>query len=179
MLYTACMKRFCTAFALLIWLLPVFGQGLDDVRERLQGMEWSMVAADWDTECKATAEALATLALDGDEMMFLRGRALEVLAAINSDIADSVFTTLIQQDREVVLRRRAVDSLCHSQSSLSLESVLVPLMAADDRHLRVRAANCLVSHGADSERVRLALQGYKRTAEAWELRETGLTRNAQ
>jgi hypothetical protein len=192
MLYTAVMTNSITnsiskarflivllAIVLPAIVLPGQAQASLDVRDRLQGMEWSLIALDWHSIPQESVAELSRIALSKQEMSFLRGRALEVLSILPGELANQTFVKLIEQNDEAVLRRRAVDCLCQSDTGMSLEPLLLPLLAEEDQQLRVRVAACLGKRGFDSEDGANALDTYIKNAEPWELRASGLKRGAE
>jgi len=140
-----------------------------DVMALLQGYEWKVPS---DPLPIANAEqALIDISSDPGQPNFIRARASAVLTLYPSEKVWDFFVGQVASPSNKVTLRRTVDGLCATfvaSKASDVQKLLMPLLSAEDAHLRVRVAKCLKR--IDSEEAKTALSTYRSgIGEGWEL----------
>lgn len=144
------------------------------VRGALEGYEWSQAKAAADLGGAATPVLMA-IAEDESVPRLYRQRAIATLGRFDDDDVVNFLTARLDEATGAVERRRIADTLCGLAASRhqQVEASLLPLLQAEDPHLRVRAARCLDGPGFGAPAP--ALEDYRRRVQdSWEARAAGL-----
>ncbi len=146
----------------------------DEVIARLAGYEWQM--PEEPLSIQNAPAILIQVAGDERHARYIRTRAIATLSLYATDPVWAFLAARVERAVGVD-RRRAVDVLCDgfvASRSSQVTSLLVPLLAAEDPHLRARSAVCLGHIG--SEEANAALVAYRRAIENdWEATAAGFT----
>ncbi len=134
----------------------------------LEGYEWSAARTAVQLGTEAT-QPLMDIVADSSLAELYRQRAVAVLGHYPGEEVVEFLLARLHVQGSPVARRRLVDTLCGfvpTQAEL-IEPALLPLLDADDPHLRVRVATCLLQLGTIASET--AVEGYlARVAGTWE-----------
>lgn len=146
----------------------------DDVIGLLQGYEWEVPSAP--LPIANAEETLIEISSDPNQPSFIRARASAALMRYPSDQVWDFYAEQVTSAPGKVSLRRTVDTLCATfvdSKAVDVQKLLMPLLSAEDPHLRVRVAKCLKQ--IDTQAVRRALSAYQSgIGQGWELDATGL-----
>lgn len=172
--------------SLVLWLNLSLAGGLlaasaqkPDVMRLLQGYEWQLSEVRFNALPQDTYLTLIEIAQDQSTISLIRGRAMAALTLYENDSAWQFFRQVMETSAYPTQQRRAVEAICSTflaSKPMQLKQAMMPLLAANDVHLRTRVANCLGEINAaqpDSE-LEAALFAYRDTIkETWEKRAAG------
>lgn len=147
--------------------------GEDKVLGRLQGYEWQIPSSP--LPVRDADRILISVADDENQPNFIRARAAAALTLYPTDPVFAFFENQLRSAASAVRRRRSVDAMCVTflpDRSARVESLVSPLLASSDPHLRARSAHCLRNIGSDSALE--ALSAYRNSvALDWEASAAG------
>lgn len=163
------------ALSILMLALPAAAVQRDTVVGLLRGYEWHPDKAALDRLGPDVYRALIDIAGDNTATNLVRGRAMAALTLYPNDEVWAWFAGAVSDTADGARRRRLVDAMCDAFAAGkgdAVESLVAPLLAAGDVHLRISAAKCLRKVGGS--RAEAALAAYRQgIRQPWEARAAG------
>lgn len=146
----------------------------DEVMALLRGYEWDVSADRFEVLDGEPWPVLMEIARDETLPDYIRGRARAALTLYPNQEVWQFYRQQLGTETGGD-RRRVADAICEAFVDVrqeGVESVMKPLLGAEDAHLRSRAAICL--NRIDSKTAQRAVQQYRQgIAEPWERRVIG------